>query len=455
MAKVLSSFAVNFVAALLSVLSGLNMFLPDKLIKCLGKMAKAPEEIPGVIPSMVLYGVPGSGKTSVAEAFALAAGARKFFYQCTPITGGDQLLGQPNMAAIIRKEAERVIADGVLIKATKAAINGEDVVIIIDELDKAIPETDAFLLDFLNSRRITDTNNELLVIPEDVRVWCFITTNEERDLSDALVSRSRMVTTERPGPELVGKILGVSPDCAMVGIYMANPKLSIRQLKNYLADDGDPDNIDWDVMSMYCREEDIDRDVLEGILYPEGKEEDQEEVKVWPMWLHFNLDEFTDVTKLRDFSWEYNSDESVRMAIPSLSEFMNIMSILKEGFKIDVRTYCSDSNVGTILDCISPILENKVGGIFRIGEVTFVAKRLSDGRFFLPVGAWEYQQSNYPGFLHEIVEKLLPKWKSGYLQREEEQKKEQRLKALREARQKASDGEAYHMLSRLGLDDLI
>ena len=200
----------NFVENLNKTLEILGLILTPVLEKLLCCFYKAAEG--SMIPCTLLKGVPGAGKTSTAEAFALAVGSAKLFYQCNPGTGFDQLIGQPNLGAVLRQDAAACISDGILIQAAKAAMAGEDVVLILDEIDKASPEVDAYLLDFLQSSRIYDSNMEELVVPSDVKFWVFLTSNDERDLSDALMRRVRRVTVDRPSRSTVARVLGIQED---------------------------------------------------------------------------------------------------------------------------------------------------------------------------------------------------------------------------------------------------
>lgn len=141
---------------------------------------------------MILTGVPGAGKTFLAECFGKALGAATIFYQCNASTGRTDLIGDINVASVIRSDPQHVMTDGVLVEAVKKSVQGQPVVLILDELDKADPEMDGFLLDFLQSRRIRDNAGTTLTAAGQ-NVWVFLTSNGDRDLSDALLNRLRKV----------------------------------------------------------------------------------------------------------------------------------------------------------------------------------------------------------------------------------------------------------------------
>ena len=441
MANVVSSFFV----VLSAVLNSLGLVLPPDMKELLNLFWLAAERQPGKIPAMLLRGLPGAGKTSVAEAFALAAGAAKFFYQCTPGTGKDEMIGQPNLAAVLKNDAERAIADGVLIQAARAAINGDDVVLIIDEVDKASPETDAFLLDFLQSRRIRDTNNKMLVIPEDVKMWVFFTSNEERELSDALMRRVRRVTAERPDRELAAQILDINQDAALIDIYLACEKLAISQLEDYLSDGGDPDDINWSILSQYCEREDIQLNNLRDMLPPVEVEECQPPLT--PTQLTLDVGDFLNIAILKKYRWEYETQFRVRVHLQKLSQLLELVDALKPNmvFRWEHRGE-NTPNPGLVLDGIEPILENKDGGIFAIGDVTVVAARHNNGEFYLPGDALDSERSD--GYLLGALISLLPKWRENKFRTDQ-------ARNLAAAKQAAADGQAARLIERLGLDDLV
>lgn len=115
---------MNFINLLNKALSMLGLILAPVMIKLLSAFYKQAEQ-GSMIPAALLRGVPGAGKTSTAEAFALAVGAKKFFYQCNPGTGKDELIGQPNLAAVLRRDSENAISDGILIQAARTAMCGQ------------------------------------------------------------------------------------------------------------------------------------------------------------------------------------------------------------------------------------------------------------------------------------------------------------------------------------------
>jgi hypothetical protein len=436
------------------VFDKLGLVLSPVICKLLGCLHQAAEQ--GLmIPCALLKGVPGAGKTSTAEAFALAVNASKFFYQCNPGTGFDQLIGQPNLGAVLRQDAAACISDGILIQAAKAAMAGEDVVLILDEIDKTSPEVDAYLLDFLQSRRIHDSNMEELVVPSDVKFWVFLTSNDERELSDALMRRVRRITVDRPSRSTVANVLGIQEDAALLDVWDLTEKLAISQLRSYLEDGGDPQDLDLDILSQYVD----DLPDLSTLAEQKAELSVDPEVTVVPATVRVSFYDKGNVdliSKLGSFKWFPESNDDILVEVPSLAELIRLVTILPENMGIkDFPYYNTEGSEDhrMVIDLIKPVVFNKDGGIFAIpisseGEeekiVTVVARRDAANNYFL--GGRDLRN------LGENFFKALPGLAKD-LQRNEFKAKH--AEKLSEARKEASEGQAQSLLKRLGLDDLL
>jgi len=437
----------NFINSLNDVLIKLDLILSPVLVKILGLMYKQAEQ-GSMIPCALLKGVPGAGKTSTAEAFALAVEAKKYFYQCNPGTGFDQLIGQPNLGAVLRQDASCCIADGILIQAAKAAMAGQDVVLILDEIDKSSPEVDSYLLDFLQSRRIHDSNMEELVVPSDVKFWVFMTSNEERDLSDALMRRVRRVTVARPERTTVAKVLGIKEDAALLDVWELTEKLAISQMRSYLEDGGDPQNLDLDILSQYVD----DLPDLNNLGQQKVDSIDPEVTVVPATVIIDNWDNKIDdetIRQLSQFNWEPRDRNNAEVSVPTLSALTRLTNISG----LHVRTYSDDDEVEhrMVIDLIKPVVSNQHGGIFTIPVpekeevITIVARRDATGNYYL-TGSDLYRlpEEEFFNALQGIAKDL---------QRMEF--REKHSQQLQEARKAASEGQAQSLLKRLGLDDLL
>ena len=201
----------------------------------------------GMIPATILTGVPGAGKTFMAEAFAEAMDATTIFYQCTEATNASTLIGDINPAEVVRGNAAGAVAPGALVKLCQAE---KPCVLILDEWDKGDASLDAFLLDFLQSRRVRDMNGEMQYAPE-CHVWVFLTSNEERPISDALRRRVRQWEIPRMSAETVADILGIGLQHPLIQVWEGVPNLALSQLQCYVNDVGTDDAIDTEVLGQY------------------------------------------------------------------------------------------------------------------------------------------------------------------------------------------------------------
>ena len=166
----------------------------------------------GMIPATILTGVPGAGKTYMAEAFAKAMGAEVIFYQCTEATNASVLIGDINPAEVVRGNAAGAVAPGAIVKVCQAE---KPCVLILDEWDKGDASLDAFLLDFLQSRRVRD-----MEVP-------------------------------RMSAETVAGILGISLQHPLIRVWEGVPGLALSQLQSYISDVGTDDVIDTEVLGQY------------------------------------------------------------------------------------------------------------------------------------------------------------------------------------------------------------
>jgi len=94
--------------------------------------------------------------------------------------------------------------DGTLLEAVKTSVK-QPVVLTLDEWDKARPQADAMLLDFLQSGRISHPAVKLAGAAENLIV--FVCTNDERELSEPLQRRCASITLAHPPVEIMARIL--------------------------------------------------------------------------------------------------------------------------------------------------------------------------------------------------------------------------------------------------------
>ena len=213
-------------------------FEGEKYPKLLNLFFRAGLNEGGMIPAVILTGVPGAGKT---------LGAEVIFYQCTEATNASTLIGDINPAEVVRGNAAGAVAPGAIVKVCQAE---KPCVLILDEWDKGDASLDAFLLDFLQSRRIRDMNGEMRYAPS-CQIWVFLTSNEERPISDALRRRVRQWEVPRMSAETVAGILGISLQHPLIRVWEGVPGLALSQLQSYINDVGTDDVIDTEVLGQY------------------------------------------------------------------------------------------------------------------------------------------------------------------------------------------------------------
>ncbi len=185
------------------------------------------------IPTLLLQGKSGAGKTFLAETFSKMIGADEKFVQCFPRMGTENFQYDVNIEGIMKQDAERSIKAGILLQALQQS-QKSPVVLVIDELDKARPEVDSFLLDFLENGRLTTGTDtyEKGKFP----IYTFITSNDKREIDEALINRCKKVEVPRPSKNLFLEILGLPEDHYLGYIYDKCPNFSIRQARQYLED---------------------------------------------------------------------------------------------------------------------------------------------------------------------------------------------------------------------------
>lgn len=163
------------------------------------------------VSAILLEGDPGCGKTFLSEVFSqfLGKDTEYIYTQCVEETNSDRLIATYNVPAIVKGDADKSIAEGILTRAINLANFGKKVVLTIDELDKAREVLDSYFLDFLQNGKIETSNNEILSLTEDGRknLYVIIAKNNERNLLDALLRRCSVIKLPPMPPVLAYKTL--------------------------------------------------------------------------------------------------------------------------------------------------------------------------------------------------------------------------------------------------------
>jgi len=160
---------------------------------------------------LLLEGEAGVGKTEVAKALAGATGARLIRLQCHEGIDLHHALydwDYPRQLLHLRAGgddqlySERFLLRRPLLEALQAT---EPVVLLIDEIDRADDEFEAFLLELLSDFQVSIP--ELGTVTAERRPLVVITSNRTRELHDALKRRCLYHWIDYPGPEREAEIV--------------------------------------------------------------------------------------------------------------------------------------------------------------------------------------------------------------------------------------------------------
>jgi MoxR-like ATPase len=212
---------------------------------------------------LLVEGEAGVGKTEVAKALAGATGARLIRLQCHEGIDLHNALydwDYPRQLLHLRAEgedelySERFLLRRPLLEAIQAT---EPVVLLIDEIDRADDEFEAFLLELLSDFQVSIP--ELGTVTAERRPLVVITSNRTRELHDALKRRCLYHWIDYPTPEREAEIVrarlpGV-PDAIAERVCAAVARLRGEQLYKL---PGVGETIDWARALLALDEDDLD-----------------------------------------------------------------------------------------------------------------------------------------------------------------------------------------------------
>jgi MoxR-like ATPase len=211
------SAAVPDIQSLKQRLDAVDYLADDGLATALFLSLRLPQPL-------LLEGEAGVGKTEVGKALAAAAGARLIRLQCHEGIDVHHALYDWDYARQLLhlragdEEAplysERFLLRRPLLDALQAS---EPVVLLIDEIDRADDEFEAFLLEFLSDFQVSIP--ELGTVRAERRPLVVVTSNRTRELHDALKRRCLYHWIDYPSPAREAEIVharlpGVSDEVA-------------------------------------------------------------------------------------------------------------------------------------------------------------------------------------------------------------------------------------------------
>lgn len=171
--------------------------------------------------SICLSGPPGAGKSFFTKTYkkVLEKILNKKIdivkYTCNTSTGKADLYEEINIteAVVDDKDRDKIILPGKVLKAIDLVNEGKNVLLFLDEYDKAREETDTFLLDFLQDGEINTTQRGTATIKEEYlkNLQVIVCKNDHREeLSGPLTRRLKFLELDYMKPDILCKAINYS-----------------------------------------------------------------------------------------------------------------------------------------------------------------------------------------------------------------------------------------------------
>lgn len=185
-------------------------YLPSKEILTLSKLAVK------LGKPILIEGPPGTGKTSFARAMTQILGTKLFRIQCYEGITAEQVIGEFNyqrqlLAIEISRKGDisDIFNEEFFIARPLLQVlqSEQQVVLLIDEVDRSDEEFEAFLLEALGENQVTIP--ELGTIKAKSTPVVILTSNRTRELSGALRRRSLFLALDYPEADRESEIIKI------------------------------------------------------------------------------------------------------------------------------------------------------------------------------------------------------------------------------------------------------